>query len=190
MGARALDGNAESVATRDELRSPADSNDLGSGVGEDPVESGSHYVAACMSPREEVEDCVDGVAQLQSSAARPGGFVRGDFVAEDLTAFGPEDRPGRRKVSGGVAVAGGAPVENCGDVALLDQHVAWDQVVVNEAGRGGVVQLVRLGSELAYAFDVEEVASAGTDTVEPFEEKIDVGSDRDALVADVARSNW
>ena len=61
---------------------------------------------------------------------------------------------------------------------------------MNEARRGGVVQLVRLGGELAYTFDVEEVAGAGTDAVELFAEKVDVGSDGDALVADGALWNW
>ena len=130
------------------------------------------------------------MAQLQSSAARPARLVGGEDLSEDLTAFGPEDRPCRRKVSGRVAVAGVAPVEDSGDVALLDEQVAWDQVVVNEARRGGVVQLVRLGGELAYTFDVEEVAGAGTDAVELFEEKVDVGSDGDALVADGALWHW
>src|SRR5437899_1729075 len=96
-----------------------------------------------VAPREVIEACVDGVAQLQSSAARPARLVGGEDLSEDLTAFGPEDRPCRRKVSGRVAVAGVAPVEDSGDVALFDEQVAWDQVVVNEARRGGVVQLVR-----------------------------------------------
>src|SRR5206468_11589550 len=131
-----------------------------------------------------------GVAQLESSAARPARLVGGEDLSEDLTAFGPEDRPGGRKVSGRVAVAGAAPVEDAGDVALLDEQVAWDQVVVNEARRGGVVQFVPFDGELVYTFDVEQAAGAGTDAVELFEEKVDVGSDREALVTDGALWNW
>lgn len=74
-------------------------------------------------------------------------------------------------------------------MAILDEQVAWDQVVVNEARRGGVVQFVRLGGDLAYTPDVEKPAGAGTDVVEVFEEKVDVGSDRDARVADGAFRN-
>jgi len=61
---------------------------------------------------------------------------------------------------------------------------------VNEARRGGVLQLVRRGGELAYKVDVEEVAGAGTEAVECFEEKSIVGSDRRSLVADGALWNW
>ena len=106
-----------------------------------------------------------------------------------MTACGSEDRPGGRQVSGRVAVAGAAPVEDPGDVAVLDEQVAWDQVVVNEARRGGVVQFVRLGGKLAYTPDVEEPAGAGTEPVEPSDENVDMGSDRDAQVADGALGN-
>jgi hypothetical protein len=42
---------------------------------------------------------------------------------------------------------------------------------------------------LSHASDVEEVAGAGADAVELFEEKVDVGSDPEAIVADGASWN-
>lgn len=69
---------------------PAGSNESHSRVGEDPIEGRGHDLADRVAPRQVVEDCVDGVAQLKSFAARPSGLVGGEDPSEDLTAFGSE----------------------------------------------------------------------------------------------------